>query len=220
LFFWEQVTTIISNIVFSIAVYNLCPDRKLVIMIMASSVLFSLINFISDDGDSPFEPLSSVSYFSFILHIEAVVRVLIYIFIWGYWGLAFINRILFTGGVLDHLILIYGFWLFITIFIPYKTSRVNYENPGGGIDFDSYPILLDYLFILTRFFPLLFVIGSVIKHLMQEGNIVEYVSSHWSDVSFSIPFTVFCIYSVCAVVNCIVRFYLCNRYAAPSVKEA
>ena len=209
-FLWDQVTTIVSNIIFSIAVYNLCHDKNLVIVIMASSLLFSLVNFNAGRDSSPFVRSSGAC-----VCIEAVVRVLMYLFVWGYWGLAMINRILFPGGVLDHPLSIYGFWLIMTFFIPYITCKVydlylRLVDVNTHIDFTSFPRLLSYVFILSRLFPLLYVIVSVIKQLNSDGDIFGYISSHWNDVFFSIPFIVFCIYSVCAVINCIVRLHLCR----------
>lgn len=210
-FLWDQVTTIVSNIIFSIAVYNLCHDKNLVIVIIASSLLFSLVNYIADRDSSPFDFEEE----TYVQCAEAVVRVIMYLFVWGYWGLAMINRILFPGGVLDHPLSIYGFWLIMTFFIPCITCKVydlylRLADVNTHIDFTSFPRLLSYVFILSRLFPLLYVIVSVIKQLNSDGGIFGYISSHWDDVFFSIPFIVFCIYSVCAVINCIARLHLCR----------
>ena len=77
-FGWDYVTTIIYNIIFSIAVYNLVPDKNLVYALLLSSLLFGFVNTLSNGDIGPFEDaLPTVAMF---------VRAAAYIFIWGVLG--------------------------------------------------------------------------------------------------------------------------------------
>ena len=207
-FGWDYVTTIIYNIIFSIAVYNLVPDKNLVYALLLSSLLFGFVNTLSNGDIGPFEDaLPTVAMF---------VRAAAYIFIWGYWGVSILNRYLFPGGIFDHPLLIYGVWLALTFIIPISSCKVYHMYL---LDMDhhhiySYPAFVTYPIYMCRISALIYVISSVIGHMNVSHDIKGYIIEHWSDLFFSVPFIVFCILSIGTVLNCMIRWISSYRHYA------